>query len=299
MDLTPENIRRLRSDLHSDFRGAFDTTEVMYPRLTTTVPSNSSKNDYTWINDLPTMREWIGSRVVQNFRGAAYSLENKTWEFTIGVKREDVEDDNLGFYTTIAQDAGQSARKHPDDLFLALLKGGATTLCYDGQYFFDTDHPIDGANASSGVYANLFPGRALTDVNYGYVRQQMLNYKNVDGRSLGIRPTYLVVPPALEITARQIVAIQTNAAGAGNPYFGTAEVLMIPELAGDDGAWYLINTTRVIKPFIFQTRRPLQLVTKNQITDEVVLIENEVRIYGDARYNMGYSLPFLAAKAAA
>src|SRR5687767_7439782 len=294
MDLTPQNIRQLRTDLHSDFRGAFDTTPVVYPQLTTTIPSNSSKNDYTWINDLPTMREWIGSRVVQNFAGSAYSIENKEWEMTIGVKRVDIEDDNLGFYTTLAQDAGQSARKHPDELFLQLLRAGSTSLAYDGQYFFDTDHPIDGKSAASGTYSNNFAGRALTGPNYEWVRNQMLGYRNVNGRSLGIRPTWLVVPPALEITAKRLVEMNVDAAGAGNPYFGTAKVLMIPELAGDDTIWYLICGTRVIKPFIYQTRRPLTLVTKNQITDEVVLIENEVRIYADARYNMGYSLPFLA-----
>src|SRR5687767_3028917 len=282
MDLTPDSIRALRRDLHNDFRGAFDETAVSYPLLTTTIPSNSSRNDYTWINDLPSMREWIGSRVVQNFAGSAYSLENKEWEMTIGVKRRDIEDDNLGFYTTIAQDMGASARKHPDDLFLSLLQNGHANLCYDGQYFFDTDHPVDGANASSGTYSNYFTGRALTDTNYNLTRNAMLGYKNSSGRSLGIRPTYLVVPPALEITARQLVEVQTNAAGAGNPYYGTSKVLMIPELAGQDTTWYLIAANRVIKPFIFQTRRPLQLVTKNQITDEVVLIENEVRIYADA-----------------
>jgi hypothetical protein len=39
------------------------------------------------------------------------------------------------------------------------------------------------------------------------------------------------------------------------------------------------------------------MVTKRAASDEVVLVENQLRLYADARYNAGVSLPFLAAKA--
>jgi phage major head subunit gpT-like protein len=299
MDITPENVRRLRTDLHREFRTAFDTAPVFYPLLTTNVPSSSKQNDYTWITAMPRMREWLGSRVVQNLGGAAYSIVNKLWEMTIGVKRDDIEDDNLGFYSTWVQQSGESARQHPDELILDLLQNGHQRVCFDGQYFFDTDHPINGADSSDGVYSNYFTGTALSVANYQAVRASTLAYKDAAGRSLGVNMNLLIVPPALEVTARTIVEVPTLTGGAGNPNYGTAKVLMLPQLAGQDTTWYLLNNTRVLKPFIFQSRRPLNFVLKNQITDEVVLIENEVRLYGDARYNVGYSLPFLAAKAVA
>jgi phage major head subunit gpT-like protein len=297
VDLTPANIRALRTDIHREFRGGFDTTPVIYPEIATTVPSSTSKNDYFWMTQLPQMREWVGSRVVQNLSLHGYAIENKDWELTLGVRRNDIEDDNLGIYTPIAQQFGESARLHPDELILTLLQNGHTQLCFDGQYFFDVDHPVNSVDAGSGVYSNYYTSTALTPTNYGIVRSSMLSLKSENGKSLRVIPNLLVVPPALEVTARRITDVQQEANGAGNPFFGTARTVVIPELAGQDTTWYLLNTNRVIKPFIFQTRRPLAFVTKNQITEEVVLIENEVRFYADARYNAGFSLPFLAAKA--
>jgi phage major head subunit gpT-like protein len=75
-----------------------------------------------------------------------------------------------------------------------------------------------------------------------------------------------------------------------------AEILVIEELAGEDTAWYLVDARKRIKPFVFQLRRPVSFVTKNRIDDDVVLEENEFRMYADARYNAGYTLPFLAQK---
>lgn len=299
MDLTPNSIRALRADVHREWRDAFDNTPVIYPQLTTQVPSTSSKNDYMWMAALPMMREWVGPRIVQNISSYAYSIENKLWEQTIGVKRDDIEDDNLGILDPLARSFGEAARLHPDDLLVTLLKSGHTQLCWDGQYFFDTDHPISPADAGAGTYSNYFTGRALTPDNYGLTRSTMLSIKGENGRALRVLPDVLLVPPALEATAKRIVENDKDATGAGNPYFGTARVVMLPELAGEDTTWYLLATTRVIKPFVFQTRRPLEFVTKNQISDEVVLIENEVRFYASARYNMGYSLPQLAVKAVA
>ena len=293
MDITPAAIRALRTDVHREWRDAFDATPVIYPELTTTVPSTSSKNDYQWMAQLPMMREWVGSRVVQNIGGHAYSIANKLWEQTVGISRDDIEDDNLGILDPLARSFGEAARLHPDDLLVQLLVNGENALCFDGQYFFDTDHPVNSRNTAAGVYSNRHLGRPLNPANYEFVRTQMLSVKGENGRSLRVLPNILLVPPALEAAARRIVESEKDPTG-NNPFFGTARVVMLTELAGWDDTWYLLSTNRVIRPFVFQTRRPLEFVTKNQIADEVVLIENEVRFYASARYNMGYSLPQLA-----
>jgi phage major head subunit gpT-like protein len=37
---------------------------------------------------------------------------------------------------------GRAAQQFPDELIFRLLKSGASTVCYDGQFFFNTDHPV-------------------------------------------------------------------------------------------------------------------------------------------------------------
>lgn len=74
---------------------------------------------------------------------------------TVGVQRTDIEDDNLGVYTPLLAEMGYAAATHPDELVFGLLGKGVTTPCYDGQNFFDTDHPVfpevDGTGAATTV----------------------------------------------------------------------------------------------------------------------------------------------------
>ena len=84
-----------------------------------------------------------------------YTITNRKFESTVGVPREDIEDDSVGVYKPLFEEMGRAAKTHPDELVFALLKAGAATTCYDGQYFFDTDHPVfpntDGTGAAEAV----------------------------------------------------------------------------------------------------------------------------------------------------
>ncbi|HFH4124943.1 TPA: Mu-like prophage major head subunit gpT family protein, partial [Pseudomonas aeruginosa] len=85
---------------------------------------------------------------------------------------------------------------HPAELVYALLSGGFTQTCYDGQYFFDTDHPVTSA-AGNEVSVSNFQG------------------------------------------------------GSGTP-------------------WFLLDTTRIMKPLILQKRKDYNFVTMDAEKDENV-----------------------------
>lgn len=304
MDLTPENVRQLRSDLSKVFRTAYDEAPIWYNQVGSTVSSRAHQNVYAWANQMPSLRKWVGPRVVQNLASSSYTLVNETYEVTIGVKREDFEDDNLGIYEMDASGAGAGAAKHPDELFTALLKDGESRECFDAQNFFDTDHPVNPYDASYSTYSNYSAsGKALTRANYIIIRAAMMAYVGEKGRNLGIVPNLLVVPPALETMARSIVEAglinDGNNAAITNTLAGTAKVLVVNELSGEDTAWYLLDTRKPIKPFVYQLRRKLYLTMKAGADDHVVLEDNMVKLYGDCRDTAGYSLPFLAYKAVA
>lgn len=302
MDITPANIRALRSGFNKSFRDAFEETAVWYTKLATIVSSTSQMNTYGWMNQFPGMREWLGERVVNNFSAGSYTITNKTWELTFGVQREDFEDDNLGIYSEYSAMIGETARKHPDELVLELLKNGHSRLCFDGQNFYDTDHPVSLYDTTKGTYSNYSAsGKALSDTNFAFVRAAGMSYKSEAGRSLNVIYDLIQVPPALEVTALEIVKAEFKSSGGTNVIasFRMADVLVTPELAGQDTTWYAHHTKRRIKPFVFQTRRELNFQAKNRVDDDVVLEDNMVKFFTDARYNAGYSLPFLSYKAVA
>jgi phage major head subunit gpT-like protein len=60
--------------------------------------------------------------------------------------------------------------------------------------------------------------------------------------------------------------------------------------AGGGAPWYLIDTRKTWKPFIYQTRRPFQMIPKFSMTDEAVFWNKEFEWGVDGRCNAGYGL---------
>lgn len=158
MIINPGNLRTLGTGFNAAFKAGEGQASPMWNMVATEVPSSTSKEEYGWLGKVPGMREWLGARVVQNIGLYDYSIKNKDWELTIGVDRNDIDDDNVGVYAPLFQEMGRSTAAHPDELVWALLKAGFATNCYDGQYFFDTDHPVLDANGATISVANTDGG---------------------------------------------------------------------------------------------------------------------------------------------
>lgn len=147
-------LRSLYTGFSSVFQGGFTGVKPMYSEVATTVPSTTAENEYGWLKDMPGFREWVGDRVIQSISNDGYRVRNKDFEQTVGVHRNHITDDNLGVYSTLFSALGQSAAEFPDTLVWSLLQAGFSTNCYDGQYFFDTDHPVKLADGTMGTASN-------------------------------------------------------------------------------------------------------------------------------------------------
>lgn len=140
--------------LKREFQDGLSRETPKWNQIATLVRSNTATEEYDWLGDWPQIREWIGDRHVKALEAHGYSIKNKKFESTISVKRDHIEDDRLGIIGPRARSVGQLTAKHPDRVIFALLAAGFSTLCYDGQNFFDTDHPVgDGtvSNMQSGA----------------------------------------------------------------------------------------------------------------------------------------------------
>ncbi|MCR6497083.1 Mu-like prophage major head subunit gpT family protein [Thermomonas sp. S9] len=159
--ITPALITSLRTGFSKAFQDALAATPTDWEKIATRVPSSNTSNTYGWLNQFPKLREWVGDRVAKDMASSAYQVQNKLYEGTVAVKRTDIEDDNVGVYTPLFAEMGRAAKAHADELVFALLAAGETTLCFDGQNFFDTDHPVypnvDGTGTAALV-ANLQAG---------------------------------------------------------------------------------------------------------------------------------------------
>lgn len=144
MIIKDSTLQALRTMVRAEFQQAFDAAVARddYKELVTIITSNTKSNSYAWLGNFPQMREWIGDRVINDMKESSYTIENKKYEATLGVDRTDIEDDNLGQYRVLAQTQGQETVDFFWRQIAKLIVGGFTSLCYDGQNFFDTDHPV-------------------------------------------------------------------------------------------------------------------------------------------------------------
>lgn len=158
MIINSANLEALRVAFNASFKRGLGQAETQYGRIATTVPSSGKENRYGWLGKMPNMREWVGPRVVHGIAEHDYSIKNKPFELTIGVDRDDIEDDNIGVYDPMFVEMGESVAAHPDQLVWNLLAAGFATECYDGQYFFDTDHPVLDADGNPATVSNFQGG---------------------------------------------------------------------------------------------------------------------------------------------
>lgn len=133
------------------FQAGMSQAPSQWSEIATRFPSATRQNDYGWLGDLPGMKKWLGPRQVNALKAYKYSLENEPYEDTIGVDRHDIEDDQEGLYAPRFTAMGRAVAAFPDQLVFAAAIAGFSTNCYDGQYFFDTDHPVIPASGGAPV----------------------------------------------------------------------------------------------------------------------------------------------------
>ncbi|WP_312375819.1 Mu-like prophage major head subunit gpT family protein [Pseudomonas oryzihabitans] len=270
------------------FNNAFAAAPSTWDKIAMKVPSSTGSNLYAWLSAFPKMRRWVGEKHVKNLQAYSYSVVNEDWEATVAVNRNHIEDDQLGIYQPQAQMAGFSAKQLPDEIVYELVNNGFTALCYDGQYFFDVDHPVAGASVSNvGTKALSAATLANAQASYGAARTAMRRFKDEDGRPINVSPTVLLVPPALEDTARALLTVDRLEDGKPNPYKGTAELVVESRLTSDT-AWFLLDTSKPVRPFIYQERKAPVFVQQTDPEADDVFSRKEYKFGAEARAAGGY-----------
>ena len=292
------NLDSIFTAFNTRFNAGFTAAPSFYRDCAMFVNSSSREETYAWLGNSAPIREWIGPRVVSSLSGFGYTIKNKIFEKTQGVQREDIEDEKVGLYGPMFEMMGREVAMFPDEQVFSLLANGFTTECYDGQFFFDSDHPVglsgivepvsvsniqtgsgpawflmdcsqplkpliyqerkpfqfvrkdreeddnvffnrefvygtDGrSNVGFGLWQLAFGSKATLDAtNYPAARATMQSIKSDAGKVLGIKPTHLFVGPALEEKGLRLLNVQMDAAGASNPWFNTAKLVVSPYLA--------------------------------------------------------------------
>ncbi len=277
-------------NLKTTFHNAFDAAPSDWQDTCMLVPSTGSQNDYAWLSKFPRMRKWLGDKVVKALEAFKYTIVNDDWEATVEVDRNDIEDDQLGIYAPQAQMAGWSAKQLPDEIVADLKNDAFASLCYDGQYFYDSDHSVAGASVSNvGTAALSAATTAAAASSYGAARLAIMSFKDDEGRPLNLIPDTLEVPPALEATAKLLLESDKLTDESPNPYRGTAKIKINPRLTSTT-AWFLHVTSMPLKPFVYQERKAPVFVEQTDMQADDVFMRKKFKFGAEARGAGGYGL---------
>lgn len=213
-----ETIQSLHTALSAAYAKGLVNADISYESIATVITSNNKSNTYAWLGSLPSVRAWVGDRIVKEMIGHHYEIANKPYELTIAVDRDDIEDDQFGVYMPQAEMMAAEGKAFLSRGVWELISNGEVGLGYDGVPFFSANHP-DGMG---GTQSNL--------------------------------------------------------------------------IAGAEDAWYVLDTSKPIKPFILQKRRDMELVALTNPEDPNVFWTRKF-IWGiDGRFGFGYGFWQMAVK---
>lgn len=292
MEVNASTLISTQKSFRALFLATFDAFMPSWQKHAMVVPSTTKTVVHQWLGRVAQLREWVDTKVITGLSGFDYTVSARDWESTLGLDRNDIEDDLLGMYTPRIQDLAQRAKAHPDKLLSQRRIAGATAtgLCYDGQQFYDTDH----AEGSSSTQANTFAGAGTTAANirtdWFKAIAAFRKFKDDKGEPfiLSIKTDDLiaVIPPDLEPAFDEL---NNPAPGATVPK--TPIIYEVDPYLTDTNDWYVDYVGAPVKPFIKQDRKPVDFVALDDPTSSESVFLKKQFLYGvEGRYEIAYGL---------
>jgi hypothetical protein len=173
----------------------------------------------------------------------SYSISSYTKRF--GISRQAIVNDDLSAFDQIPELIASAAARVPSKLFWDLLvsaSGVGPTMAEDSAALFATTH-TSGANYVAGTGAPDVDGMKVALKNMRL--QKGLAASGETAPTLNLGPAFVVVPAALEVTARQaLTQITPQQVSNVNPFASFGLTLIVePRLDGATNgttAWYIV-----------------------------------------------------------
>lgn len=293
MNITSDSLRAIDKGFNKKFLGAVGGVKTVWPKIAMKTTSSQAAEVYGDIAFMPSMRKLVGEAFVKNLKEVGHTIVNEEFEATVSVGQAAIERDSLGIYGPKIAQLGVTGAKLPDKLVVDLLINGFTALDYTGTAFFSANKPhFPGGKVK---FTNLGT-KKLSAANYQAARAAIRSIKDEAKEPLELGDSLaLVVSPAYEAKAREILVSERVNGGDSNVNMGTAEVVVSGRLAAAEDAWFLIDNGQAVSALILQEERALELLTNatGQTTEQLILTHKYLwQAYW--RGNAGYGLPQLA-----
>lgn len=312
MIVNQQTIRELYVNLNVRWNIGKNLYVPEYTQIASKENSTKLTEAYLWLSRSPRMRKMIGEKLIRSLRPYRYELTNETYEASIAIPKDSIEDDELLGFGGQAEDFGLSAAQLYDDMVCNMAFNDMFSMeSFDDQAFCDTDHPLYRSDGSAVTYSNKMTKKlsaassAAADASIGAAIAMMRGFKDEEGAPLGGAVKFrLVVSPVYEQIADKLAKSDYLVNGDANTYKGKFDVY-VNRWISDANAdyWALLNVGGRISPFILQERKAPQFVyvdasgastaaSAGQVS-EGMFMRREYLFGNEARGAYGCSFPWL------
>jgi phage major head subunit gpT-like protein len=243
--------------------------------------SDQESETYKWLGQVPVMREWIGGRQAKGFTTNGLTIENKHFEGTLEINVKDLRRDKTGQIKARINEFADRTNSHWAQILSKLLVSGESTVCYDSQYYFDTDH-FEGKSGTQSNKIQLDLTAFVDQIDGGKVGiatapseaafrlaalkaiQQILSFKDDQGEPMNENANkFLIkVPTSMWHIAKAALAVPLTVGGSTNSIKVMNEldisVAQNPRLPWTD-KFAVFRTDSSVKPFIRQEEEGVKL----------------------------------------
>jgi phage major head subunit gpT-like protein len=269
--------------------------------------SDQASEVYAWLGQSPMMREWIGGRNAKGLRESNFTIVNKHYEATLDILKRNLRRDKSGQAMVRIAELARRSNSHWASLLSTLIAGGASTDCYDGTYFFATDH----SEGSSGTQSNSItvdiselpvavdgtttvPSVENMQFCIMHAIQAIVSFKDDQGEPMNAdaRGFLVFCPISLWMTALNAVATPLQVDASQTALQGARQQGFSIRVEPDPrSAWTanfaVFRTDSPIKSFIRQEEQAVELAMK-WLDSEYCFDNDAIQIGIDAWRNVGY-----------
>lgn len=212
---------------------------------------------HAWLGGVPGMTERKGDPQFGKLAAPTFFIRNVPFQMGVTVSKEDWQFNRIGQIQARVNEMAGQALNHPGDLVMSLISAAESTNCYDGQYYFDTDHSegLSGTQSNDLTYAaatGTTPTAAEMKAAILAALAAMWAFKddkgnlcNINAREFTVAAPAALYPTLLEaIGAIVYVGGSTSILNPNNQHF-TLVPQILPGVTGD-------------KMYVFRRRAPNQ-----------------------------------------
>lgn len=260
-DLTVQWSTNFQTLFLTEFNQTVAVDRATLANITMEIPlpdHRGNKIQLDWLGAAPQMAEWTDEKKALGLGKHEWSATVKSYQASIEVDLNAINDAMMNPYEPRIREMAQNAGRLRYNLISDLLQAGdaAGGECYDGQYFFDTDH----SEGDSGSQSNKLTGAGTSQANIetDFYAASAALYGFLDDKGVPLAPSVfrpLVWIPNSATLIQRFRTLQgaTVISQTNNVLANSFDIVVDPRLT-DATDWYMFRTNGMLKPFLFVNR---------------------------------------------